>query len=61
MNPVRVLAVLVIAGLVLATLVAIANPRADIPVISQVVCGARGGSWYGGSIFAAAGCYQSPP
>ena len=57
-NGARTLASVVAAALVAATLCAFFDPRAQIPVISPIVCSVKGQTWHAGSTIAPAGCYQ---
>lgn len=51
------------AILIFLSIVAWADPNAQIPVVSKVVCSIRGGTWYDGSAILGipAGCYASQP
>jgi hypothetical protein len=48
---------LVVALLILVVIVW-ANPHANIPVLSNIVCSVKGGSWYDGGILGPPGCYK---
>lgn len=34
-----------------------ADPHLNLPLLSQVACGVRGGDWYGGGLLGLPGCY----
>jgi hypothetical protein len=50
---------IILAILIILSVFAVADPRADIPVISPIVCSLKGGAWYGGGILAPPGCYRA--
>lgn len=48
----------VIAILIVLVVISFANPTFNVPVVSQVVCSVKGGTWYDSSLLTQAGCYK---
>jgi hypothetical protein len=54
---VRVVLIVLAAGIFLAFFASAADPHLNFPVVSQVACSVKGDVWYGGGILGAPGCY----
>lgn len=54
----RTIAGTIAAALVAATLWAFFDPRAQVPLVSPVVCSLKGKTWHSGSTIVPAGCYE---
>lgn len=52
---------MLLGGVMLAAFASFTDPHLNFPVVSQVVCSARGDTWYGGGILGAPGCYAPSP
>jgi hypothetical protein len=48
---------ILVALVILAVVISLCDPHVSFPVISQVVCSFKGGSWSNGNILQPAGCY----
>jgi hypothetical protein len=61
-NPVAVAFIGAVGILLILTAWTFSNPHANVPVISQVVCSAKGAAWYDGSAVwgIPPGCYATP-
>lgn len=57
-NGARTITGVIAAVLVAASLWAFFDPRAQIPLISPIVCSVKGQTWHAGSTSVPAGCYQ---
>lgn len=53
----RFLMVMLLILIVLGFIAAMISPHVNLPVISQVACTLKGGSWYGGGLLGPPGCY----
>jgi len=52
---------LILAGMLAASaLASFAFPHLNFPIVSQVVCSVRGGTWYDGGLLGPPGCYTYP-
>ncbi len=55
-RPIPIIAILLAVATIL-TMWSFTDPHANIPVVSQVVCSMKGGTWYDSSLLIPAGCY----
>lgn len=55
------LVTILLGGIVLAAFASFTDPHLNFPVISQVVCSAKGDTWYDGGILGGPGCYAPSP
>jgi len=55
-RPIPIIAILLAVATIL-TMWSFSDPHVNIPIVSQVVCSIKGGTWYNSSLLIPAGCY----
>jgi hypothetical protein len=51
-------AIIITFVVLLGTAESLFDPNVNFPVISQVVCSVKGGTWYDGGLLGSPGCYR---